>query len=69
MEPKTKRDADGLVHHKPGTVEQQSEDSFQTSDAPSFAPGAIGAPEERKTQPKTGDSAAVRDARKQLKKK
>jgi hypothetical protein len=68
MEPKTKRGADGLVHHRPGTIEQQSEDSFQTSDAPSFSSGAIGAPEKRETKPKTGDSGAVKAARKQLKK-
>jgi hypothetical protein len=67
MEPKTKRDADGLPHSRPGSVDQQSEDSFPASDTPSFSPGAIGAPEERKTKPKTGESRAVKDAEKKVK--
>ncbi|MBS0275040.1 MAG: hypothetical protein JSR55_11735 [Proteobacteria bacterium] len=49
MEQKHKRDADGQTHSKPGSVDQQSEDSFPASDTPSFSPGAIGAPEDRKT--------------------
>ena len=50
MASKVKRDADGLLHSKPGSVDQQSEDSFPASDTPSFSPGAIGAPEDRKTK-------------------
>lgn len=67
MEPKNKRDADGLPHSKPGSVDQQSEDSFPASDTPSFSPGAIGAPEDRKTKPKTGESRSVKDAEKKVK--
>ncbi|MGN6516090.1 MAG: hypothetical protein ACTHLR_09650 [Rhizomicrobium sp.] len=67
MASKENRDKDGLPHSKPGSIDQQSEDSFPTSDAPSFSPGAIGAPEERKTKPKTGDSADVKDAEKKIK--
>jgi hypothetical protein len=61
------RAADGFVHSRPGSVDQQMEDTFPASDAPSFSPGAIGAPEERKTQPKTGSSSAVKAAERQLK--
>lgn len=49
MANKMKREADGVMHSKPGSVDQQVEDSFPASDAPSFSPGAIGAPENRKT--------------------
>jgi len=42
---KMKRDADGVTHSKPGSVDQQEEDSFPASDAPSFSPGVIGAPD------------------------
>jgi len=62
-----KREADGIVHSKAGSVDQQMEDTFPASDAPSFAPGAIGAPEARKTRPKTADSAAVKAAEKKVK--
>lgn len=67
MASQEKRDKDGLPHSKPGSVDQQMEDTFPASDAPSFSPGAIGAPEERKTKPKTGDSADVKDAEKKIK--
>jgi hypothetical protein len=60
MVSKPKRDDDGLTHSKPGSVDQQSEDSFPASDTPSFSPGAIGAPEDRKTkQPSAED---IKDA-------
>lgn len=49
MASKMKREADGVMHSKPGSVDQQGEDSFPASDAPSYSPGAIGAPENRKT--------------------
>jgi len=65
--PKMKREADGIVHSKPGSIDQQSEDSFPASDTPSFSPGAIGAPEDRKTKPKTGESRSVKDAEKKVK--
>lgn len=67
MTDKPKRDADGVPHSKPGSVDEQSEDSFPASDAPSFSPGAVGAPEERKTKPTTGDSSLVKDAEKKVK--
>jgi hypothetical protein len=65
--PKMKRDADGIVHSKPGSVDQQSEDSFPTSDAPSFAPGAVGAPPARESDSPTPDSELVKDAEKKVK--
>lgn len=49
MTGKVKRDADGVTHSKPGSVDQQMEDTFPASDAPSFSPGAVGAPAHRKT--------------------
>jgi hypothetical protein len=49
MTAKLKRDADGVTHSKPGSVDQQMEDTFPASDAPSFSPGAVGAPPNRKT--------------------
>lgn len=49
----TRREVDGQTHHPPKTVEQQSEDSFPTSDPPSYSGGSVGAPVERKTDPKT----------------
>ncbi|HSM94393.1 MAG TPA: hypothetical protein VLT91_00015 [Rhizomicrobium sp.] len=65
MASKAKRDADGLLHSKPGSVDQQSEDSFPTSDAPSFSPGAVGAPEDRKTKPPGTDE--IKAAEKKVK--
>ncbi|HEX4860038.1 MAG TPA: hypothetical protein VFV07_02295 [Rhizomicrobium sp.] len=67
MTDKPKREADGAVHSEPGSVDQQAEDSFPASDAPSFSPGAIGAPTERKTKPKTAESGAVKAAEKKVK--
>lgn len=49
---KRKREADGQLHHAPKTVEQQSEDSFPASDPPTYSGGSIGAPTDRKTDPK-----------------
>ena len=66
MDAKSKREADGLVHSRPGSVDQQAEDSFPTSDAPSFSPGAVGAPKGKTPQP-TGDSHAVKEAEKKVK--
>jgi hypothetical protein len=68
MVSKEKHDKDGLPHSKPGSVDEQSEESFPASDAPSFSPGAIGAPEKRESKPKTADSTSVKAAEKQLKK-
>ena len=65
MASKEKREKDGLPHSKPGSVDQQSEDSFPTSDAPSFAPGAVGAPEERKTRQPDADE--IKAAEKKVK--
>ena len=67
MSAKPKREADHLTHIKPGSVDQQMEATFPASDAPSFSPGAIGAPVDRKTTPKTGDSGAVKAAEKKVK--
>jgi hypothetical protein len=49
MAGKEKRDADGVSHSKPGSVDQQMEDTFPASDAPSFSPGAVGAPANRQS--------------------
>ena len=65
MASKAKRDADGLLHSKPGSVDQQSEDSFPTSDAPSFSPDAVGAPEDRKTKQPGADE--IKAAEKKVK--
>jgi hypothetical protein len=67
VERKPKRDVDGQTHSKAGSVDQQLEDSFPTSDPPSFSPGAVGAPEDRKTKPAKGDSSAVMKAEKKVK--
>lgn len=64
---KAKREADGVVHSEPGSLDQQLEDSFPTSDTPSYSPGAIGAPEDRKSKPKTGESGSVKAAEKKVK--
>ena len=63
-----KRPREATSHHPPNTVEQQSEDSFPTSDPPSFSGGqTIGAPVERKTRPKKRNSPDVRAAEKKVK--
>ncbi len=67
MTDKPKRDADGVTHSKPGSLDQQLEDSFPTSDSPSYSPGAVGAPTERKTEPKTAESGSVKAAEKKVK--
>ncbi len=64
---KPKREADDLTHSKPGTVDQQMEDTFPASDPPSFSPGAIGAPTDRKTKPKTAVSGSVKAAEQKVK--
>jgi hypothetical protein len=66
MAAKTRRESDGLSHSKPGSVDQQLEDSFPTSDAPSFSPGAVGAPK-GKTPPTGGESHPVKEAEKKVK--
>jgi hypothetical protein len=67
MEPKPKRDVDGQTHSQPGSIDQQLEDSFPTSDAPSFSPGAVGAPEDRKSKQPHGDSKVVKEAEQKVK--
>ncbi|MBV9991487.1 MAG: hypothetical protein JOZ72_09355 [Alphaproteobacteria bacterium] len=67
MTDKPKHDADGVPHSKPGSVDQQMESTFPASDAPSFTPGAIGAPEARKSKPKTAQSGAVKAAEQKVK--
>ena len=64
---KMRKEADGLPHSKPGTVDQQMEDTFPASDPPSFSAGSIGAPEERKTKQPKGDSKVVKDAEQKVK--
>ncbi len=49
MAGKIKRDVDGVTHSRPGSVDQQNEDTFPASDSPSFSPGAVGAPVNRKS--------------------
>jgi hypothetical protein len=44
MSPKAKYDADNPPHSSPGSVDQQLEDTFPASDAPSFPRIIIGAP-------------------------
>jgi hypothetical protein len=66
MDSKPKRDVDGQTHSKPGSIDQQSEDSFPTSDAPSFSPGAVGAPS-GETQPPSADDHDVKEAEKKVK--
>ncbi len=66
MTEKPKREADGVPHSKPGSINQQSEDSFPASDSPSFSPGAVGAPAERKTKPPKSDSHLVKEAEKKV---
>jgi hypothetical protein len=61
-----KRESDGLTHSKPSSVDQQSEDSFPTSDPPSFSPGAVGAPR-GKTEPAKAGHEAVKAAEKRVK--
>jgi hypothetical protein len=50
-------------------LDKQLEDSFPTSDPPSFSTGSIGAgaPKARESEPKTGDSPEVREAAKKVK--
>ncbi len=60
MAGKFKRDKDGIPHSKPGSVDQQVEDSFPASDAPSYSPGAIGAPAGRRTPAASGQKGAQR---------
>jgi hypothetical protein len=57
---------DSMPHSKPGSVDQQMEDTFPASDALSFSPGAIGAPPDRKTKQPTGQSQRVRQAEKKV---
>ena len=64
---KPKREANAVPHSAPGSVDQQMEDTFPASDPPSFSMGAVGAPEARKTKPKTSGSGAVKAAEKKVK--
>jgi hypothetical protein len=59
MAGKRKRDTDGVPHSKPGSVDQQVEDSFPASDAPSYSAGSIGAPPGRRT-PTSGQKGTSR---------
>jgi hypothetical protein len=63
-----RREADGQTHHPPKSVEQQSEDSFPTSDPPSFSGGqTIGAPPKRKSDAAKPHSQDVKAAENKLK--
>lgn len=68
MAGKIKRDVDGVTHSKPGSVDQQNEDSFPASDSPTFSPGAIGAPANRKT-PHMQSGEAVANAEEKTEKR
>lgn len=59
-----KRETDGLTHSRANSVDQQSEDSFPTSDPPSFSPGAVGAPRGKTGQPKPHHDAVKTAERK-----
>jgi hypothetical protein len=61
-----RRGKDGLTHSRPGSVDQESEDSFPASDPPSYSTGFAGAPAKRKSKPKTGASRTVKDAEKKV---
>lgn len=67
MTEERRRSADGFVHSKPGSVDQQMEDTFPASDAPSFSPRAIGAPAERRSSPPSGKSRMVLSAERKAK--
>lgn len=69
MAGKLKRDADGVTHSTPGSVDQQVEDSFPASDAPSYSPGAIGAPENRKTPAAGSGAKSPKDKRRKTAKR
>ena len=53
---KPKRGADGIPHSKPGSVDQQMEDTFPASDAPSFTRIIIGAPAGESSAPVNGSA-------------
>jgi hypothetical protein len=48
-------------------LDKELQDSFPTSDPPSTTPGAIGAPEARKSAPPKPDEHAVVEAEKKVK--
>lgn len=47
-------------------IDKELQDSFPTSDPPSFSPGSTGAPAERKSEPVTSEHPAVKDAAKKV---
>jgi len=53
-----KREADDLTHSRPGSVDQQMEDTFPASDAPSFSHVIAGAPASESKPPMRGRRAA-----------
>lgn len=52
---------------KEEVIDQTLQDSFPTSDPPSFSPGAVGAPSDRKSEPATPDHPAVKEAENKVK--
>jgi hypothetical protein len=47
-----RREPHDLPHSRPGSVDQQSEDTFPASDAPSFSNVIIGAPSAKREAPR-----------------
>jgi hypothetical protein len=48
-------------------IDKELQDSFPTSDPPSYSPGSTGAPAERKSEPLTSAHPSVRGAAKKVK--
>ena len=48
-------------------LDKQLSDSFPTSDPPSYSPGAVGAPKNRKSGAKNAKSRAVTEAERKVK--
>jgi hypothetical protein len=58
---------DTTAKTKEERIDKELQDSFPTSDPPSYAPGATGAPRERKSEPVTSEHHSVKDAAKKVK--
>jgi hypothetical protein len=58
---------DTTAKTKEEKLDKELQDSFPTSDPPSFSPGTTGAPAERKGEPITSGHPLVKDAAKKVK--